>query len=155
MENTRVKSELKRVVVFLENVVEKITNYLNDITITSLENEIAGDKDYFLKLLKSVRKLVVFCEEALDACTTILRNQPFKEDVANQLLFKVYQQCIERYFHPKNDVWYEDSRSAYSSTKAIVFRKTPPPSLADLITTLEDDFQVVREELDKGVQPQF
>lgn len=155
MENTLVITEIKRVMLFLENVVEKMADYLNGITITSLENEIIGDREYFIGLIKSVRKLLVFCEEALDACATILRNQPFKEAAAKQLLFKVYQQCIERFFQPKNDVWYEDSRSAYTSTNAIIFRKTPPPSLSNLITSLEDDFQAVREELDKGVQPQF
>ncbi|KKI93105.1 hypothetical protein WQ54_06260 [Bacillus sp. SA1-12] len=152
MEGTGIKSELKHVITFLENVVGKMTNYLNEITLSSLEAEIEGDIDYFKELLKTVRKLVVFCEEALEACLMAIRNQSLKEVSTKQLLYKVYHQCIERYFQPKNDVWFEDSRSSYTGTNTIIFRKTPPPSLAGIIISLENDFLAIREELDFGIQ---
>jgi len=153
MDNTLIKDESEKVAFFLENVVEKMTTYMNSITIRSLEDDEAEcDRPYLLELLRAVRSLLVFCEEALDACRQMIRNSNITPSYARQLFEKIYYQCIERFFHPKNDTWYENSRCSYTDSEMIIFRKTAPPSFVRFIYSLEKDFITIREEIDFGVQ---
>ncbi|MFC4324118.1 YpuI family protein [Litchfieldia salsa] len=148
MGNLIVKSQTEQVEEFLRNSVSSITNYLNQTTIDSLINEADGEKEYFESLLSNIRRLVVFCEEGLDACQVVLTNEPFRKGAAEKTLYKIYHQCIEEFFSPKNDSWYEDSRSAYTGKNALTFRQTPPPSTEKLLSSLEASFQSIREELE-------
>jgi len=54
---------------------------------------------------------------------------------------------IEEFFSPKNDAWFEDSRSAYTGRNSIIFYKSVPDNLQQLVKGLEGDFQRIREEL--------
>ncbi|MCM3163156.1 DUF3907 family protein [Metabacillus litoralis] len=155
MDNTLVRAETEKVAFFLENVVGKMTTYMNSITIRSLEDEAEGERPYLLELLRAARALLVFCEEALDACRQMIRNSIITPSHARQLFEKIYYQCIERFFHPKNDTWYENSRCSYTDSDMIVFRKTTPPSFVRFIHSLEEDFITIREEIDFGVQSHF
>lgn len=148
MGNIIVKSQTEQVKIFLENTVDRLSTYLNDTTITSLLDEHTSEKDYYKELLATLRKLTVYCEEGLDACQVILKNNPFRKSAAEQTLYKIYHQCIEEFFNPKSDIWYEDSRSAYTGKNAITFRRPTPRSLNELIVSLEASFQTIREELD-------
>lgn len=148
MGNMLVKSQTEQVHGFLKDTVGILTVYLNETTIQSLLDETNGDKQYFEELLSNIRRLVVFCEEGLDAINVVLSNNPFRKTAAEQVLYKVYHQCIEEFFSPKKDLWYEDSRSAYTGKNALNFRKTPPPSISNLFTSLEKSFQFIREELE-------
>ncbi|PGT83760.1 DUF3907 family protein [Bacillus sp. AFS040349] len=155
MDNTLVKAETEKVAFFLENVVEKMTNYMNSITILSLEDEGEGERSYLLELLRAARSLLVFCEEALDACRQMIRSPFISPSHGRQLFEKIYYQCIERFFHPKNDTWFEDSRCSYTNSEMIVFRQAAPPSFVRFIQSLEEDFTTIREEIDFGVQSHF
>jgi len=52
------------------------------------------------------------------------------------------------FFSPKNDAWYEDSRSAYTGRNSIKFYKEVPESLRQLVKGLEGEFQRIREDLE-------
>ena len=54
----------------------------------------------------------------------------------------------QEFFTPRSDVWYEDSRSAYTGAHAIRFQKDAPASVDNLLKNLEGSFQRIREELD-------
>ncbi|WP_204524714.1 YpuI family protein [Litchfieldia alkalitelluris] len=148
MGNLIVKSQIEQVELFLRKTVLDITTYLNQTTISSVMDEVEGDKEYFESLLSNIRRLVVYCEEGLDACQVVLANEPFRKGAAEKTLYKIYHQCIEEFFSPKNDSWFEDSRSAYTGKNALTFRQTPPPSVGKLLSSLEGGFQAVREELE-------
>ncbi|MFC0271537.1 YpuI family protein [Metabacillus herbersteinensis] len=148
MGNTIVKSQTEQAKIFLEKTVEQLSTYLNETTITSLLDEHTSEKDYFKEVLATLRKLTVYCEEGLDACQVILKNDPFRKSAAEQTLYRIYHQCIEEFFNPKSDIWYENSRSAYTGKNAIIFRQPTPHSLNELIVSLEASFQTIREELD-------
>ncbi|PMC39469.1 DUF3907 domain-containing protein [Bacillus sp. UMB0899] len=147
--------ETKKVAAFLENIVEQLTEYVNSITIHSLGQEGIFDHEYLLELLKTTRRLLVFCEEGLEACNSILKKKSTDEEYMKHVLDKVYCQCIERFFHPKNDVWYENSRSSYSDEHCIVFRKAVPPTYVSFIYSIELEFQMIREQMEHRVQSQF
>ncbi|MCA1030580.1 YpuI family protein [Bacillus timonensis] len=148
MGNSIVKSQMQQVEGFLEKTVQVLNSYLNETTIHGLLNEEDGDKEYYASLLSTLRRLVVYCEEGLDACQVFLSNEPFRKSAAEKTLYRIYHQCIVEFFSPRNDLWFEDSRSAYTGKNAINYRKSPPPSVRDLLLSLEADFQLVREELE-------
>ena len=148
MGNTLVKSQLEDVTLFLEQTVQTLEDYMNETTMERLMDEKSGDELYYKGLLSSVRKLLVYCEEGLEACRIVLKNQPFNKGAAERVLYRVYHRCIEEYFSPKSDLWFEDSRSAYTGRNCIKFREETPESIKTLITKLEFDIQKIREELE-------
>lgn len=148
MGNSMVKTQLEEVSVFLTNLVSKIEDYLNETTIQALMQEHNGDEQFYKLLLSSFRKILVYCEEGLEASKIVLKSEPFQKGAAEKTLYKIYHQCIEEFFSPKNDAWYEDSRSAYTGRNSIKFHQTAPTSVVNLLKSLEGEFQKVREELE-------
>ncbi|KXG11121.1 hypothetical protein AT864_00204 [Anoxybacillus sp. P3H1B] len=149
MGNSIVMSQTKQVEAFLEQTVQTISHYLNETTLTGLLKEQEdGKRTYNELLLSNLRRLVVYCEEGLEACRVVLNDEPFRKAAAEKILYRIYHSCITEFFAPKNDVWYEDSRSAYTGRNSIKFREVPPPSFQALIASLEGPFQTIREELE-------
>ncbi|MBA2873297.1 YpuI family protein [Thermaerobacillus caldiproteolyticus] len=149
MGNSIVMSQTKQVEAFLQQTVKAISDYLNETTITGLLHEQeGGNKAYYEQLFSNLRRLVVYCEEGLEACRVVLSDEPFRKAAAEKVLYRIYHSCISEFFAPKGDTWYEDSRSAYTGRNSIKFRQTPPSSFKNLLSSLESGFQTIREELE-------
>jgi len=148
MGNTLVHSQLNEVKDFLGKSIIKIEDFLNDTTITQFNLENEEDSAYLKVIFSTLRKLVVFSEEGLDTCSIILQSEPFQKAAAEKTLYKIYHQCIDEFFAPKNDAWFEDSRSAYTGKNSIKFYRQTPEPIVNLIKTLEGEFQRIREELE-------
>ncbi|UII54694.1 YpuI family protein [Cytobacillus spongiae] len=148
MGNTIVKSQLEDVSSFLQTTVQELEDFLNKTTLAALMNEKQGDEEYYKAILSHMRKLLVYCEEGLDACHVILQGVSFQKGAAEKTLYRIYHQCIEEFFSPKNDAWFENSRSAYTGKNAIKLKSEVPDSLVRLFKGLEGDFQRIREELE-------
>ncbi|MDX8364786.1 YpuI family protein [Cytobacillus sp. IB215665] len=148
MGNSIVQTQTVEVEEFLSKTVNTLTTYLNGITIHTLLQETPENQVYFEDILSEIRRLVVYCEEGLEACRIVLSNVPFRKAAAEKTLYKIYHQCIEEFFSPKKDLWYEDSRSAYTGNNSIRFREVPPSSIKQLLASLEKGFQTIREELE-------
>jgi hypothetical protein len=148
MGNALVKTQLNDVKEFLANTSLKLENYLNDTTIEQMQREQEGDVNYYKLILSNIRKLLVYSEEGLEACSVILQSEPFQKAAAEKTLYRIFHQCIEEFFSPKNDAWYENSRSAYTGKNSIKFYKEIPENLQVLIKGLEGEFQRIREELE-------
>ncbi|HEY2421963.1 MAG TPA: YpuI family protein [Neobacillus sp.] len=148
MGNTLVKSQLNDVKGFLSKTIASLEDFLNETTVTQLIHENDEDRTYYKLVFSNLRKLVVYSEESLDACTIILENDSFQKAAAEKTLYRIYHQCIEEFFSPKNDAWYEDSRSAYTGKNSIKFYKAVPENLLQLVKGLESEFQRTREELE-------
>lgn len=129
MGNSIVKSQMEDVKNFLGNSVAVFEDFLNNTTIKDLEEEKEGNANYYKSILSHVRKLLVYCEEGLDASTIILKSDPFQKGAAEKTLYRIYHQCIEEFFSPKNDAWFENSRSAYTGKNSIQFHEEVPDSL--------------------------
>ncbi|KAF0816956.1 MULTISPECIES: YpuI family protein [unclassified Cytobacillus] len=148
MGNSIVKSQMEDVKNFLGNSVAVFEDFLNNTTIKDLEEEKEGNANYYKSILSHVRKLLVYCEEGLDASTIILKSDPFQKGAAEKTLYRIYHQCIEEFFSPKNDAWFENSRSAYTGKNSIQFHEEVPDSLKTMFRQLEAEFQRIREELE-------
>ncbi|MEH7252324.1 YpuI family protein [Neobacillus niacini] len=148
MGNSLVKTQLKDVAGFLTSSISTFENFLNETTISQMEQQLSGDEAYYKLILSNLRKLLVYCEEGLDACSVILLSEPFQKATAEKTLYRIFHQCIEEFFSPKNDAWFEDSRSAYTGKNSIKFFKHVPESVQTLFQGLEGEFQRVREELE-------
>lgn len=102
MSNSMVENQTHQVSEFLEEVVDLMTDFVNYHTLPSLlEESPEGNKHYYEGLLSSLRRLLVFCEEGLDACLVLLSSQPFRKMAAEKTLYKIYHQVIAEFFSPK------------------------------------------------------
>jgi hypothetical protein len=148
MGNTLVKTQLNDVKEFLTKSISTLEDFLNETTISQLNVENEEDRIYVKLILANMRKLVVYSEEGLEACSVILQSEPFQKAAAEKTLYKIYHQCIEEFFSPKNDAWFENSRSAYTGRNSIKFYRNVSEKISALIKSLESDFQRIREELE-------
>ncbi|WP_442594643.1 DUF3907 family protein [Neobacillus sp. D3-1R] len=148
MANTIVESQLEDVKNHLDKTVMLLEKFLNETTLHHLVQEDKDLVDYYKKLLSQCRRLLVYSEEGLEASQMILKTSPFPKALAEKILYKIYHQCIEEFFSPKSDVWYEDSRAAYTGKNAICFRDDVSASIQLLFQQLEGGFQHLREELE-------
>ncbi|MEX3715736.1 YpuI family protein [Cytobacillus horneckiae] len=148
MANSIVETQMKDVQQFLSSAVVIFDDFLNETTLSALLEEKQGDKDYYKSILTNLRKLLVYCEEGHDACRIILMSDQFQRGAAEKTLYRLYHHCIEEFFAPRSDSWYENSRSAYTGKNSIRFHKEVPDSVSNLFKGLESDFQKIREELE-------
>ena len=148
MGNTLVKTQLNDVKEFLTKSILTLEDFLNETPISQLNTDNEEDKAYVKLILANLRKLVVYSEEGLEACSVLLQSEPFQKAAAEKTLYKIYHQCIEEFFSPKNDSWFENSRSAYTGRNSIKFYRNVSDKISELIKSLESDFQRIREELE-------
>ena len=147
MANSIVISQMQQVEQFLKGTVNELNDFLNNTTLPNLVDECDASENYVNQLLMTVRRLVVFCDEGHQACQVLLNSEPFRKSAAEKVLYTIFHQCVEEFFSPKNDAWFEDSRAAYTGKDAVQFHETPPRSLQKVIRSLEKNFQTIREEL--------
>ncbi|WP_026570076.1 DUF3907 family protein [Sediminibacillus terrae] len=148
MSNDSLHAHVKKVSVFLDDTLKEISGYLNNCKLEDLMSEDGSRASgYYMELLKALRRLEVFCDEAKDTVNGLLREEPMRETAAERSLYGIHHQCILGFFSPKNDVWYENSRASYSGRRSITFHHQPPYSFLRLMEHLEMSFQQMREEL--------
>lgn len=143
-----VKTQLEDVKSFLETTVAQLEEFLNETTYSKLQAERSGEESYYKGILSSLRRMLVSCEEGLEVCQIVLKNEVFNKAAAEKTLYRVYHQCIEEYFSPKSDRWFEDSRSAYTGKNSIKFHQVVPDSVIAILKSVESGFQNMREELE-------
>lgn len=148
MGNSIVEAQIHDVTKHLLKTVQSMEQFLNETTLDMLVNGSSEMADYNKRVLSQCRKILVYSEEGLEAAQIIMKASPFPKPIAEKTLYKIYHQCIEEFFSPKSDVWYEDSRSAYTGKNAICFRENVSPSIQQLFHQLEGGFQHLREELE-------
>ncbi|MGO4888271.1 DUF3907 family protein [Anaerobacillus sp. MEB173] len=150
MGNNLVKGQITLVDENLTNICQTLENYLNETTLSGLIKEAEGEdqREYFTSLLSSIRRVFVFCDEGREACEVILKGQTFRKVAAEKTLYWVYHHCIEEFFNPRIDNWYENSRAAYTGKNSIKFAQKVPSSLETMMAKIEGPFQTMREELE-------
>lgn len=148
MGNMIVESQINEVTKHLAKTIHSIEQFLNETTLDMLVNDHIDKLDYYKLFLSQCRKVLVYSEEGFDEAQIIQKATPFPKQIAEKILYKIYHQCIEEFFSPKSDVWYEDSRAAYTGKNAICFRQEVTPPIHLLFQQLEGGFQYLREELE-------
>lgn len=149
MGNDLVNSQLSLVEETLTTICNHLETFLNETTLSNLlEESDKKNKEYFASILSSLRRVHVFCEEGRDNSEVILKGQTFRKVAAEKTLYWVYHNCIEEFFNPRVDNWFEYSRAAYTGKNAIKFTHEVPDSLKNLMATIEGPFQTIREELE-------
>lgn len=148
MGNSLVETQVDDVKSFLAKTTATIEEFLNETTLSGLNLESEEDRNYHKLILSNLRKLLVYSEEGYEACKLILQSENFPKGAAEKTLYKIFHQCIEEFFSPKNDAWFENSRSAYTGRNAIKFYRNVSENVVQLLKGLEGDFQRIREELE-------
>lgn len=149
MGNDLVKEQLKLTMDNMKDASNKLRFFLNEVTLAELvsENKEASEEDYSL-ILDQFRRLLVFFDEGRESGALLLRSENFRKSAAEKTLYWIFHQCVEEFFHPHYDIWFEDSRAAYTGKNAIRFRTEVPDRLNDIVKKIEGPLQEVREELE-------
>lgn len=148
MAHMNVKAQVDQAGVFLSKVAIEMNGFLNETTLSSLKRLNPEAEAYYCDILSTLRKLAVYSEDAATVCRNMGQQQTFPQQAAQQMLHRIYHQCIEEFFTPKKDTWYEDSRSAYTGKSSIVFHHEVSADMKQLFSSLEKDFLAMREELE-------
>jgi Protein of unknown function (DUF3907) len=148
MGNTLVETQVQDVKSFLAKTTAVIEEFLNETRLSELSLESEEDTVYHKLIFSNLRRLLVYSEEGYEACKVILQSEPFPKSAAEKTLYKIFHQCIEEFFSPKNDAWFENSRSAYTGRNAIKFYRNVSEQIVQLLKGLEGEFQRIREELE-------
>lgn len=147
MNDFMVKAQVQDILSFLEDTSIQFEEYLNNNTIKKLLKQKPGDRAYYEGLFSNLRRLLVYCEEGLDACRHVLQNDPFLKDHAERIIYKIFHKCIVEYYSPRYNLWFEDLRITYPEGSAIRFRQEPPHCFTILLRKVEGDFHSMREDL--------
>lgn len=149
MSNSLVKSQITLANDLLAKISHTISDFLNETTVSKLKAEKSEEKEgYYRELLASLRRVTVFCDEGKSSCEVILNSQTFRKAAAEKILYWIYHNCVEEFFNPRVENWFEDSRAAYTGKNAIKFTHPVPDSLKEIIASIEGPFQTIREELE-------
>ncbi|UOQ93629.1 YpuI family protein [Halobacillus shinanisalinarum] len=102
MSQQMIKARTNEVHEFLNNVVFGVDHYLNTHSLKDLIEEGGSHEvDYYKQILKSLRRLNVFCDEARDKLSVFLQAPSFPESSAEKTLYGIYHQCVGEFFSPK------------------------------------------------------
>lgn len=149
MGDSLVKGQITLTHEMLSKISNTVSEFLNETTVTNLKAEKEEEKNgYYSELLVSLRRINVFCDEGKYSCEVILNGNTFRKAAAEKTLFWVYHNCVEEFFNPRIENWYEDSRAAYTGKNAIKFAYEVPQSLKNMVAAIEGPFQTIREELE-------
>ncbi|WP_171016934.1 DUF3907 family protein [Pseudalkalibacillus caeni] len=141
-------ARLEQTRILLTDIHGTMENFLNETTVTGLVESLPdADRNYYAGILSSLRRLAVFSEEGIEICNRIKKQNDF-EVKAEKALQWVFLRCVEEFFSPKGDFWYENSRAAYTGNLSIRFHFFVPDKIKDLFSTLEKPFGELREELE-------
>ncbi len=139
-ESTR--SKLKDTIHLLEPFLNH--NGLLELTKDDQEEEA---QLFYKGLLSDLRHLLVFSEVCDEKLGILLRRPNFDFDQAGRLLYETYHQCVNAFFYPRNECYYEDGRLAYTGLDSIRYRYKPNLETRELIQRLSQFFQELRDEL--------
>lgn len=134
----------------LKKVSMEVERFLNQVTLSGLVAQ-SGDPEefesYYRNYLSDFRHLLVYCENAYERLGVSLRRARFNEEFAEEVLYQVYQTCINNFYYPKGEVYDEDGRYSYTGQDAIIFRKQVTPELQQLTLSLSRVFEQMRDDL--------
>jgi hypothetical protein len=134
------KRDLKLVQIDLENC-------LNECNLNSFDSSNEEDIFYNKGLLSDLRHLIVSVENHYEKIASILRNPKFNETKAENFLYEIYHDCINKFFYPQNESYSEDGRYAYTNRDAIRFRKKFNAEVKRMIVKISKVFEKMREYL--------
>ncbi|MNO45932.1 hypothetical protein D3C76_362110 [compost metagenome] len=132
----------------LKDNISKLETFLNHYSLSLLAEGQEEEMNMFYRgFLSDLRQLLVFSEECYEKLGISLRRGTFDEESAEKVLYRVYHDCINRFFYPKNESYSEDGRYAYTGQDAIRFRKKPSRPARDIVLSITSSFEELRDEL--------
>jgi hypothetical protein len=132
----------------LKQAVQKLETFLNHHSLPQLMEGQDEDRVLFYQgFLSDLRHLLVFSEVCYEKLGVALRRGTFDEEAAEKVLYHVYHDCVNNFFYPKNEIYSEDGRYAYTGQDAIRFRKKPVRAARDIVLDITGIFEELRDDL--------
>lgn len=147
--NTELRTKLNFITNKLTNIENSLTDFLNETSINLVvENDPSADEDYAKLILKQLRYIEVLCSEGNRTLRGFSQFKYVSEERVNRVFNNIYLKCIEQFFSPNNNVWFEDSRASYKNKSSIDFKMNPGKLLVEQINKIEPLFHQIREQLE-------
>ncbi|AJY76340.1 YpuI family protein [Paenibacillus beijingensis] len=149
MSSTNVKTLSESTRGKLKQAISNLEPFLNEHSLSQLTTPEAGEEEqaFYKGLLSDMRHLLVYSEVAYEKLGVTLRRPNFDIDYAERVLYEVYHQCVNAFFYPKNEVYSEDGRYAYTGQDAIRFRVKPVRVARDIVLGISKIFEELRDDL--------
>ncbi|MFD1391170.1 DUF3907 family protein [Alkalibacillus flavidus] len=147
--STHLFSQAEDIHHYLMEIEDELTQFLNHKSVTSITtSDPSLNTTYIEAVVKQLRFLEVYCMEGKQALNRLMATDQLQGDVLEKVLRGIYHKCVNEFFSPKDDLWYEDSRAAYRGKCAIEFQGEPGEAITYLTRVVEPVFQDLREQLD-------
>ncbi len=136
----------------LKEVKTQLNEFLDYNAVPQLTSEFAPatkeQEAYVREFLHDLRYLSVACERGYELVIRVLRRADFHQELAEKALRNIAHTCVHFFYHPQNEVYWENSRYSYTRGDSIIFRQTPPTMLRRVTLSLSGLFTTLRDELD-------
>lgn len=126
--------------------LEQFLNYHNLIQLAEGEDEVTTL--FYQAFLSDLRHLSVYCEDSYEQLGIVLRRGTFEKSHGEKVLYRVYHDCVNHFFYPKNESYSEDGRYAYTGRDAIKFRKRPNSAAHKIVVEITAIFEELRDDLE-------
>ncbi|GIO85298.1 hypothetical protein J25TS5_22300 [Paenibacillus faecis] len=148
MSQTNIQQLCARAREQLKSAIGQMETFLNHTTLPQLaEGQDEETVHFYRGFLADLRHLLVFSEVWQEKLGIVLRRGTFDPESAEKTLYRVYHDCVNAFFYPKNESYSEDGRYAYTGQDAIRFRKKPVRAARDVIMEISKVYEELRDEL--------
>lgn len=133
----------------LKTAASYLEQFLNNYNLVQLvEDDEERTLMFYQAFLSDLRHLSVYCEDSYEQLGIVLRRGTFEKSHGEKVLYRVYHDCVNHFFYPKNESYSEDGRYAYTGRDAIKFRKRPNRAAHDIVVEITNIFETLRDDLE-------
>ncbi len=130
----------------IEEVLGDFHNHYSANHLASLATELDGE--YIRQVMKQLRLLESYSSEGKKAVHQFTRVKTVDGKHFDRILRGISIKCVDSFFSPSEDLWFEDSRASYQNKRSIDFIHHPGEEIIQLTDRLEPIFLELRNRLE-------
>ncbi|MBR7553294.1 DUF3907 family protein [Allobacillus sp. GCM10007491] len=105
-------------------------------------------EEYIQRVIKQFRLLEAYSTEGKRAIYPFTNGKTIDAKNIDRILRGINLKCVNSFFSPTVDLWFEDSRASYQNKDAIDFIENPGEEITQLTRELEPIFLDLRNQLE-------
>ncbi|GEL76115.1 DUF3907 family protein [Tenuibacillus multivorans] len=147
--DTHLLSQAESIQDHLQLIEHELSDFLDFTSVDKILDESKDVEINFIQtIFKEFRYIAVYSGEGKKAINRILMDQRIEETLVDKVYKGIYFKCVNEFFSPHHEVWYEDSRASYRNKFSIDFYTKPGMLIEDTIKKIEPSFHHIRDQLD-------
>ena len=130
----------------IENILEDFHNHHSAEHLVNGNKELR--KEYIQQVIKQFRLLEAYSTQGKRAIYPFANGKNINAKNIDRILRGISVKCVDSFFSPNVDLWFEDSRASYQNKNAIDFIENPGEEINELTRKLEPIFLDLRNQLE-------